>query len=51
MMAVPKEPEGAAAKADHFFWQSGDLAQALQQINQSSVSIQSITVLRSICLT
>ncbi|KAL4535819.1 hypothetical protein Ndes2526A_g05382 [Nannochloris sp. 'desiccata'] len=36
MMAVLKEPGGAATEADHFFWQSGDLARALQQINQSN---------------
>ncbi|KAL4540866.1 hypothetical protein Ndes2526B_g05424 [Nannochloris sp. 'desiccata'] len=35
-MAVLKEPGGAATEADHFFWQSGDLARALQQINQSN---------------
>jgi hypothetical protein len=28
-----------AAAADHFFWQTGDLAQILQQVNKSSVRI------------
>lgn len=50
MMAVLKEPGGAATEADHFFWQSGDLARALQQINQSNVSILAILLLIDMCL-
>jgi len=48
-MAVLKEPGGAVANTDHFF-ESGDLAQALQQINRSSVSIRSVMVFISICV-